>query len=393
MAGQGNSKVSGDSSNVHEVNGKRQGRPPNRHNDYVRSDQTGLFQMGSNSHERESTAKTQTDSRGTVNKTQKNEIVRSINNVFDNDSSEDSEFEEENDAEDIKNELEQIVEHQVEDSERIHFVQDNAFTCLNVLFKAVFKLLPTSEVKSILDMAKMAKAESHTWLQCFATDELENGTKDKLLESMGVNQYETGRNAGTLSARESAKEGQGEVPNRDLEHLIQTVKDRTDERVRQTIEELARPKNIIISNLTENEDLNWLLKETLCLIGCGHHTRDIVKANRLGAAKYGRPRPVKVEFHDEQTVEEIINHKKVLADTENFYRVSINRDLNKENREREKAERLRRKAERQQRGGGWFADAAGGAGLGAAGAGSVNGGDKCEDDTRGLKWRDADGTC
>ena len=71
MAGQGNSKVSGDSSNVHEVNGRRQGRPPNRHSDYVRSDQTGLFQMGDNSHERGSTAKTQTDTRGTVKNNQK----------------------------------------------------------------------------------------------------------------------------------------------------------------------------------------------------------------------------------------------------------------------------------------------------------------------------------
>ncbi|CAL4181902.1 unnamed protein product, partial [Meganyctiphanes norvegica] len=104
-----------------------------------------------------------------------------------------------------------------------------------------------------------------------------------------------------------------------------------------------------------------LIKEVFRIIGCRNFVNEIAKRpTRLGIARTGRNRPLKVELRNEWTVDEILRNKKELMFSKHFYRVYINRDLSKEDRENEKNERQARRNNK-------FGDAASGAGSGGAG--------------------------
>ena len=103
---------------------------------------------------------------------------------------------------------------------------------------------------------------------------------------------------------------------------------------------------------------DWeLIHNMLWEMGLGRLSRDIVgNPNRLGRLRYdGRVRPLKIEFSNEQAVETLLDAKYDLLNTNNYFKVYLNKDMSRDEREAEIAERKRRRRQN-------FPDAAYGAG-------------------------------
>ncbi|CAL4234847.1 unnamed protein product, partial [Meganyctiphanes norvegica] len=246
---------------------------------------------------------------------------------FDDDDDNISNYTQNEREDEIKNDMDLLEEGVHENADRITYAEENHATCFGVIFRTLFKKLTSDEMADIVKEAGSTSKDSHALLQDYVSQEMTRRRTENMENE--TNQNETERSIVTRTA----PAGDG-----NLEDFIeQTVARKTTERVRETFEDIEKKKNIIISGLDENMDDEELIKEVFRIIGCRNLVNEIAKRpTRLGIARTGRNRPLKVELRNEWTVDEILRNKKELMFNNYFYRVYINRDLSKEDRENEK---------------------------------------------------------
>ena len=154
----------------------------------------------------------------------------------------------------------------------------------------------------------------------------------------------------------------------DIDQLSNMIQDRLEDR--------NRLKNIIVIGVLEGYDDEFEVRRLLTQMGFPRMISEIEKRpHRLGTYKYGRNRPLKVEFRSERPVEHLMRFRKSIMDTEDYCYCFINRDLNKRDREIERINRINSK--RNNTGSGDHPPAGGNGGggrHGGAGNGATGGG-------------------
>ncbi|CAL4062011.1 unnamed protein product, partial [Meganyctiphanes norvegica] len=156
------------------------------------------------------------------------------------------------------------------------YIEGNTATCLGVLFRAIFKKLSSSEITEIINETKALEDQTSEWLQHFLVAEKDMAKRrSENVETRPI-QIETERTEVTPPPI---------TPSVDFKDLIeQTVTRKTNERVRETFEEIERKTNLIISGMDENINDDRLVKEMLNSIGCGYLVREIKRMPvRLGS--------------------------------------------------------------------------------------------------------------
>ncbi|CAL4171066.1 unnamed protein product, partial [Meganyctiphanes norvegica] len=364
-------QVSGSSANMPEILGKRVGKlPPYLKADYdmFNCSPTDFQKMprGGQKGGRRGTAAKKGGGEGSRGGESRPDAYRGVmrggacgGRRVEYDSDDDDDDDDDTISNDTQNEREDELKYDMnllgervhENTDRITYCEESHATCLGVIFRVLFKKLTSDEMADIVKEAGSTSKESHALLQNYVSQEMtRRGTENMEIET---NQNESERSIVTRTAPA------GDV---NLENFIeQTVARKTTERVRETFENIEKKKNIIISGLDENMDDKELINEMFRIIGCRNLVNEIVKRpTRLGIARTGRNRPMKVELRNEWTVDQIVRNKKELMFSHHFYRVYINRDLSKEDRENEKNERQARRNNK-------FGEAASGAGSGGDG--------------------------
>ena len=79
-------------------------------------------------------------------------------------------------------------------------------------------------------------------------------------------------------------------------------------------------------------------------IKLGEFKGNIVSVERIGKKEVGRTRPIRVDMGSFLTRDKVLRNASLLKDSESHRRISIARDLTREERELEKAKYLSRKA-------------------------------------------------
>ena len=223
--------------------------------------------------------------------------------------------------------LGEVMEKVGEMDTRIDRNAENANNFLLALIKVLN--LPIEAINGLKQIAKdNENSETHTWLQnCVAM----MGTRNYAEVVETGNETETETQQNTVRRTEAVSQ----------ESVRQIVRQETPVILKQMFEDSKRKKNIIIIGMREGYDDCMLVEDMLKQMGCWRAIRDICRDPiRLGVARRGKKRPIKVEFRDEEAVEFIIRNKTTLKYT-GFCTIYINRDLSYEERERERENRRR----------------------------------------------------
>ena len=208
----------------------------------------------------------------------------------------------------------------------------------NTFLMAILKALPASTVDRLRqDARENINSENYTLVHNnLAT--LESETR-RYAEAARTNRSEMETNAGENEAQSSNTQNGTET----RDEMRQNPRQNTPRTTMERIEDPRRKKNIIIANMAEGRNEKMQIEGMLYQLECGGTIRAIDGITRLGIARRGRMRPIKVEFNDESAVEFIIKRKRNLEYTEHFCNVYINRDLCKYDREREKENRRQKR--------------------------------------------------
>ncbi|CAL4135397.1 unnamed protein product, partial [Meganyctiphanes norvegica] len=103
----------------------------------------------------------------------------------------------------------------------------NHATCFGVIFRTLFKMLPSNEMANIVKEAGSTSKDSHALLQDYVSQEMTRRRSENMENE--TNQNETERSIVTRTA----PTGSGNLED----FIVQTVARKTTERVRETFED------------------------------------------------------------------------------------------------------------------------------------------------------------
>ena len=208
------------------------------------------------------------------------------------------------------------------------------------MFETLFQVLPSEVINGLRNIAnENVETQRYTWLNnCVASIKPERFTEAR--EAAAINS-DTRTNASENEEVTDVQREEVATPIITRENVRHILHQETNI-ILETLEDKKRKKNLIVIGMEERYDDLECVKEMLHQLGCDQVIRDIVGyPTRLGTAKWGRRRPIKVELRTERAVDYVIENKKWLKQTRDFFRVYINRDLNRQDRIKERDERLK----------------------------------------------------
>ena len=239
----------------------------------------------------------------------------------------------------------------------IHFVADN---CAQ-LFSIIFSLLSHEQLTTIANKIKGNEENDHVWVHSIVGRALEGCKKPENKKSENTQVVgnsiaappttavgATPAAAAAAAAPAAAGVGRNSVTNNQDKYLDQIVR----ERVKETLEETQKKRNIIISGMIEGNrysdgrPYNDMESVSIMLdvMGLGHLESEVLKSpTRLGPKRWdGKFRPLKVELKSEWAAQQILDRKYDLPYYDDYYYVFINKDLSREERNAEIAARKNR---------------------------------------------------
>ena len=257
-----------------------------------------------------------------------NNSVRNKNVSNDSDS--------ENEIDKIDEQLECLEEKMNVEKNRNEWTAENIYTVI----ESLFQVLPIEAINGLKSMAiENKETQRFTWLNnCVASINPERFTEAR--EAATINSG-TRTNASENEAVTDVQREEVATSNITRENVRHILHQETNI-ILETLEDKKRKKNLIVIGMEEGYDDLESVKVMLHQLGCDQVIRDIVGyPTRLGTAKWGRRRPIKIELRTERAVDYVIENKKWLKQTRDFFRVYINRDLNRQDRMKERDDRLR----------------------------------------------------
>ena len=234
--------------------------------------------------------------------------------------------------------LECLEEKVYAEKKQNEWYADNMYTVI----ETIFQVLPSEAINKLKHIAIENKdSQRHTWLNdCIANIRPERFTEAR--EAATINSG-TRTNASENEEVTDVQREEVATSNITRENVRHIVHQETNV-ILETIEDKKRKKNLIVIGMEEGYDDQELVIDMFRQLECNQAIQDIVSyPTRLGTAKWGRRRPMKVELRTERAVEYIINNKKWLKQTRDYFRVYINRDLNRQDRIKERDDRLKNK--------------------------------------------------
>ena len=258
-----------------------------------------------------------------TNKRRKNVISSDSSDSSDTDTDSDSDSSSINDP---KMDLEDRV---FDNSANLKFIAE----CSKQMFRALIKVLAHGKFHELAKIADESKGPHFNWLKDCVKEVISVRYSEKVKTDV-IADKENNDNANIESGNIAR------APTLTMEQDIKIlIREETTAKVNERMEDIQRKKNIILIGIHENPNTDDMayVREMFRQMERPHLCSQIEKQpTRLGTRIYNssRPRALKVELSSPRAVNEIIDVKKYIMWTQDFFNVFINRDLSREDRKK-----------------------------------------------------------